>query len=83
MKKLSTAFLVFWMFLTLVSFSPSYSSAQSSVSTVAAVTPTPRPAPPNSSRPAGATAKCNDGTYSFSQNRQGTCSHHGGVAEWY
>jgi hypothetical protein len=32
--------------------------------------------------PAGATAKCNDGTYSFSQHRSGTCSGHGGVAEW-
>ncbi|WAL68214.1 DUF3761 domain-containing protein [Amycolatopsis cynarae] len=32
--------------------------------------------------PAGATARCNDGTYSFSQHRRGTCSHHGGVAEW-
>jgi len=32
--------------------------------------------------PAGATAKCRDGTYSFSQHRSGTCSHHGGVAQW-
>lgn len=32
--------------------------------------------------PAGATARCADGTYSFSQHRSGTCSHHGGVAEW-
>ena len=32
--------------------------------------------------PAGATAKCNDGTYSFSLHHQGTCSHHGGVAAW-
>jgi hypothetical protein len=32
--------------------------------------------------PAGATARCGDGTYSFSQHRQGTCSHHGGVAQW-
>ena len=32
--------------------------------------------------PAGATALCNDGTYSFSQHRSGTCSHHGGVAQW-
>ena len=29
--------------------------------------------------PAGATAQCADGTYSFSQHRSGTCSHHGGV----
>ena len=34
------------------------------------------------STPAGATALCRDGTYSFSQNRRGTCSHHGGVARW-
>ena len=29
-----------------------------------------------------ATAICNDGTCSVSQNRQGTCSHHGGVQTW-
>jgi hypothetical protein len=32
--------------------------------------------------PKGATAQCRDGTYSFSQSRRGTCSHHGGVAKW-
>ncbi|WP_246798029.1 DUF3761 domain-containing protein [Burkholderia perseverans] len=32
--------------------------------------------------PEGATAKCRDGSYSFSRHRSGTCSHHGGVAEW-
>jgi hypothetical protein len=32
--------------------------------------------------PTGATAKCKDGTYSKSQHRSGTCSSHGGVAEW-
>ncbi|HWB21527.1 MAG TPA: DUF3761 domain-containing protein [Gaiellaceae bacterium] len=32
--------------------------------------------------PSGATAQCKDGTYSFSQNRSGTCSGHGGVATW-
>lgn len=31
---------------------------------------------------AGATAQCRDGSYSFSQHRRGTCSHHGGVAKW-
>jgi hypothetical protein len=36
----------------------------------------------NDGPPAGATALCNDGTYSFSQTRSGTCSHHGGVATW-
>lgn len=34
------------------------------------------------SAPAGATARCGDGTYSFSQSRRGTCSSHGGVAAW-
>jgi hypothetical protein len=32
--------------------------------------------------PSGASAKCRDGTWSFSQSRRGTCSHHGGVASW-
>jgi hypothetical protein len=32
--------------------------------------------------PAGATAKCRDGSYSFSQSRRGTCSWHGGVTQW-
>ena len=36
----------------------------------------------NGSVPAGASAQCRDGTYSFSQSRRGTCSHHGGVAKW-
>jgi uncharacterized protein YraI len=35
-----------------------------------------------SSVPAGATAQCRDGSYSFSENRRGTCSHHGGVKRW-
>lgn len=35
-----------------------------------------------SSAPAGASAQCKDGTYSYSQSRSGTCSHHGGVATW-
>jgi uncharacterized protein YraI len=66
-------------------------------STTQPVYPTPRPSPTQVSRPdtgtsrrpvhsdaapSGASARCNDGTYSFSQNRRGTCSHHGGVAEW-
>jgi hypothetical protein len=33
--------------------------------------------------PDGATAECNDGTFSFSQNHRGTCSHHGGVKRWF
>jgi hypothetical protein len=34
------------------------------------------------SAPAGATAQCVDGTYSFSLHHSGTCSHHGGVSAW-
>jgi Protein of unknown function (DUF3761) len=36
----------------------------------------------DNSIPAGATARCRDSSYSFSQHRSGTCSHHGGVAQW-
>lgn len=36
----------------------------------------------NGQVPAGASAKCRDGTYSFSQHHRGTCSHHGGVGSW-
>jgi len=32
--------------------------------------------------PSGASARCRDGTFSFSQSRRGTCSHHGGVSQW-
>jgi hypothetical protein len=32
--------------------------------------------------PDGATARCRDGSYSFSQSARGTCSWHGGVDEW-
>ncbi|MHB8641961.1 MAG: DUF3761 domain-containing protein [Gaiellaceae bacterium] len=35
-----------------------------------------------STAPAGATAKCRDGTFSYSLHASGTCSHHGGVAVW-
>jgi hypothetical protein len=40
-----------------------------------------RPAQADSA-PSGATAKCKDGTYSFSAHRSGTCSGHQGVAAW-
>jgi hypothetical protein len=32
--------------------------------------------------PRGATARCRDGTYSYSRHARGTCSGHGGVARW-
>lgn len=37
---------------------------------------------PSSSNTGGATARCRDGSYSYSQSRRGTCSHHGGVSQW-
>jgi hypothetical protein len=36
---------------------------------------------PDPDAPPAATARCRDGTYSFSQRRRGTCSNHLGVAE--
>ena len=44
--------------------------------------PVHRPARDNNGQPQGATARCRDGTYSFSQHHDGTCSHHGGVEHW-
>lgn len=42
-----------------------------------------RPAHTKSGRaPEGASAKCRDGSYSFSTHHRGTCSRHGGVAQW-
>jgi hypothetical protein len=32
--------------------------------------------------PAGASAQCRDGSWSFSESRRGTCSWHGGVSRW-
>ena len=32
--------------------------------------------------PQGATAECQDGTYSFSEHSRGTCSSHGGIWQW-
>ena len=51
--------------------------------TVTALAKTKTPAPIKVQQaPIGATAKCKDGSYSFSQTRRGTCSHHGGVSKW-
>lgn len=38
--------------------------------------------PGTTGTPAGATAICRDGDYSFSTHHSGTCSGHGGVRQW-
>jgi hypothetical protein len=40
------------------------------------------PVAPIPGAPATATALCNDGTYSSSQHRSGSCSGHKGVKQW-
>ncbi len=41
------------------------------------------PSNTNPGGPNGSTAKCKDGTYSHSLHHSGTCSRHGGVAQFY
>jgi hypothetical protein len=55
----------------------------------AGMAPTPIGAPPAAPRsqtrtPAAGqpTARCKDGSVSYSKHHTGSCSHHGGVAEW-
>jgi hypothetical protein len=43
----------------------------------------PKPVPAPVVPRAGATARCNDGTYSFAAHHQGACSGHGGVNVFY
>ena len=45
--------------------------------------PTTTQATATTDHPAGATARCNDGTYSYAAHHQGACSSHGGVAVFY
>ena len=55
-------------------------------SSAATTAPTPMvtatPDPVAAAKAAGATAVCNDGTWSYSASRSGTCSRHGGVYWW-
>jgi hypothetical protein len=46
-------------------------------------TPSTTVSKPPADAPQNATAKCNDGTYSFAKQHRGACSRHKGVAEWY
>lgn len=60
------------------------SSVPSSTTPIVSSAPTATPVPTTSTSgtPAGATARCVDGTYSYSTSHSGACSHHGGVAQW-
>ncbi len=60
---------------------PAAAPAAAAKSTPVATKQAPSAAAANTD-PTGATAKCKDGTYSKSQHHSGTCSSHGGVAEW-
>jgi Protein of unknown function (DUF3761)/Protein of unknown function (DUF1524) len=59
----------------------------STVAALPAAQPAPQPAPAPAPAPVqpgnGATALCNDGTYSFAAHHQGACSRHGGVKVFY
>ena len=56
--------------------------AYAAIATAVAVALCVSPLAAGASAPPGASAKCRDGSYSFSQHHSGTCSHHGGVAVW-
>jgi len=51
--------------------------------TVSPKTSPPPPAHSTAAAPSGATALCNDGTYSYAAHHQGACSHHGGVKVFF
>jgi hypothetical protein len=63
------------------SASPAAAPAPSAVASKAAPT-AKSAATAGNTDPMGATAKCKDGTYSKSKHHKGSCSHHGGVAEF-
>lgn len=58
-----------------------HTTAHSTGHTTAHHAPPPAPAPATPGN--GATARCNDGTYSYAAHHQGACSHHGGVQVFY
>jgi hypothetical protein len=39
--------------------------------------------PTSSGHPAGTSGKCNDSTFTSAVHKQGACSHHGGVKDWW
>lgn len=61
---------------------PTPKSAPTATMPPPASTPTAIKVAPIAGAPATATALCNDGTYSMSKHRSGTCSSHKGVKQW-
>jgi Protein of unknown function (DUF3761) len=66
---------------TYVGAAPAASTYKAPV--VAQPAPAPAPAPAPVAAGGGATALCNDGTYSYAAHHQGACSRHGGVKMFY
>ena len=72
---------------------PAAPPAKETPKAAAAPPPSAQPPPatarkqaPSRTQPAApqgeATARCKDGSYSYSKHHSGACSHHGGVAQW-
>ena len=66
-----------------VTSTPSATDTSEPTPTLGAVSTTEPTATPTADHPAGATALCVDGTYSYAASHRGACSRHGGVAKWY
>src|SRR5207249_4995104 len=62
---------------------PAAPSSKTPTSTSRAARPPRASAPTPVVPPTGATAQCEDGTYSRAKTQQGACSSHGGVKTWY
>ena len=61
---------------------PTPTTAKAAAPATAAPTTAAKPAATTASKDGPATAKCKDGTMSYSKGHSGACSRHGGVAEW-
>jgi len=79
-KLFSIIFVVATAFAVISLDSPRSIAQSATASATPSRTPTRPPAP--LSCPYNATARCVDGSCSFSQSRSGACSGHGGVAQW-
>jgi hypothetical protein len=47
------------------------------------ITLTPKPTNTSIPHPEGSSGFCNDGTYTYADNRQGACSSHGGICTYW